>query len=88
MLMMTRTDNLLEVGDGGRHQLKLDTSRIANASLCTERAPTGTVRQVLVLCLSDGSPCVRIESGPRELTALHQAITEMMLDQGTSSGIH
>lgn len=88
MLMMTRTSSLLEFGDGDRRQLALDVAQILSASLCTERAPGGATRQVLCVCLADGAPCLRIENGPYELAALHQAITEMMSETDGARRVH
>ena len=85
MLMITRTDSLVELGygdgsRGDRARMAFDVAHIASAMLCAERAPCGRVARVLALAFDNGAPILRIEGSAAELSAVHQTVTEIMLE--------
>lgn len=88
MLMVTRTDSIVELGRDGRRQVAFDTARLASASLSVERAPCGRIVQALLLQFRDGAQPLRIEGQAAELGALHQTVAEVMLEAGTIRAVH
>ena len=93
MLMITRTDSLVEVGHcdsrlGDRARMAFDVAHIASAMLCAERAPCGRVAQVLALAFDNGAPALRIEGSATELSALHQTVTEIMLEAASTRTVN
>lgn len=88
MLMITRTDSIIELGGANRRPIAFDVSRLASAMLCVERAPCGRVLQVLALMPDDGSPPRKIEGSKAELTALHETIGDMMREAATAQPVH
>lgn len=88
MLMITRTDRTLEAGVGDRPRIAIDMDSVATAALSTERAPCGKIRQVLAVSFRNGSPCIFIEGAAAELGALHQTMTEILLDTQPSRHVH
>lgn len=88
MLMITRTDSIIEVGRGDRRQMAFDVARVTVAMLCVERAPCGRVAQVLAVVLDDGSQPLRFEGSRAELNALHEAIAGIMLPSEGERSVH
>jgi hypothetical protein len=79
MLMITRTESLIEIGRGEGRAVALDVSGLLAVSLATERMACGRIRRVLAVEFGDGRPVLRIDGSPVELAALHDTVTEMML---------
>ena len=88
MLMITRTDSLIELAGGDRRHLAIDVAHVSAAMLAVERAPCGRVVQVLALAFDNGGSPLRIEGAAYELTALHQTVSEMMLEGARARPVH
>ena len=78
MLMITRTEGLIELGHGDKRLMAFDAAAIDNAMLCAERAPCGAIRHVLALTFSNGAEPVRLEGRVIELCEVHQVVMEVM----------
>lgn len=88
MLMITRTDSLVELAHGNKARMAFDVGHVASAMLCAERAPCGRVARVLALAFDNGAPALRIEGSAAELSALHQTVTEIMLEAAPTRAVN
>ena len=88
MLMITRTESFVELGNGDKRLLAFDVADVAKAMLCVERAPCGAVFHVLALTFIDGEQPLRLEGGAMELKELHAVVMEIMLETGPRRSVH
>ncbi len=88
MLMVTRTDSVVEVGNADRRFAAFDAGHVTSAMLCVERAACGRIIQALVLAFGDGVQPLRLEGSPMELAAVHQTVAEVMQDSAASRAVH
>jgi hypothetical protein len=78
MMMMTRTDALLEVTPASGPRLALKIDRIRSASLIARREDTGRLSYALVLDQVDGSPPHTMPGSMEMLSLIHARIAEIM----------
>ena len=88
MLMITRTQSFVELGNGDKCLLAFDAAAVDKSTLSVERAPCGRLAHVLALSFSNGEQPLRLEGKVAELAELHQVVMEVMQDTGPLHSVH
>ena len=88
MLMITRTDTYVELGNGDKRLLAFDAAEVSKAMLSLERAPCGAVCHVLALTFANGEQPLRVEGKVMELRELHDVVMEIMLEAPPRRCLH
>ncbi len=79
MLMITRTDNLIEFGYGETTTIAIDLANITGSMLAAERLPCGQLHYALLLATATNRDPVRIEGEHDVLAAVHQYVIDTLL---------